>query len=41
LIKNLTKEVNDNVSIKCLRQDKRSRKGYMTTSTGEFKTIDI
>ena len=41
LIKNLTKEASENVSIKCLRQDKRSRKGYMSTSSGQFKTIDI
>jgi hypothetical protein len=41
LIKNLPKEDGENVSIKCLRQDKRSRKGYMSTSSGAFKVIDI
>lgn len=41
LIKKLPKDEGENVSIKCLRQDKRSRKGYMSTSAGDFQVIDI
>lgn len=41
LIKNLVREDDENVIIKCLRQDKRSRRGYLTTWSGTFKVIDI
>jgi len=41
LVKNLTKDTAENLTIKCLRIDKRSRKGYLSTSNGALKVINI
>ena len=41
LVKNLPKDSSENLTIKCLRHDKRSRKGYMATSSGALKVINI